>query len=56
MLAMTFTQFDEALIKIVGAFVAALAVILILQIILLPQLFRMFGLPNWRKTLVQVAE
>ena len=55
-LAMTMTQFDEALIKIVGSFVTVLAVILLLRRFFLPQLLAFLGLPNQRRVLAHAAE
>lgn len=56
MLAMTLTQFDEALIKIVGSFVTTLAVVLVLRRILLPQLLTKLGLSDQRKVLAHATE
>ena len=55
-LAMTMTQFDEALIKIVGSFVTALATVLVLRRFLLPYLLAFLGLPVQRSVLAHAAE
>jgi hypothetical protein len=56
MLAITITQFDEALIKIVGSFVTVLAVILALRRFFLPNLLVFLGLPDRRRVLAPAAE
>ena len=56
MLAMTVTQFDEALIKIVGSFLTTLGVILVLRRFLLPHLLNVLALPYQRRVLAQPAE
>ena len=56
MLAMTVTQFDEALIKIVGSFLTTLGVILVLRRYVLPHLLTYLALPNRRRVLAHAAE
>ena len=56
MLSMTVTQFEQALIKMIGGFVTSLAAILVLRKFLLPPLLTMLGLSDQRKVLVQAAE
>jgi hypothetical protein len=56
MLAMTLTQFEQALIKTIGAFVMSLIVILVLRRFFLPYLLKLFG-PARRPTMLpQAAE
>jgi hypothetical protein len=56
MLAMTLTQFEQALIKMVGAFVMSLIVVLLLRRFCLPYLLRVFGPVRRPRTLPQAAE
>jgi len=56
MLSMTMTQFEQALIKMVGGFLTSLAVVLVLRKFLLPPLLTMLGLSDQRKVLAQAAE
>jgi flagellar biosynthesis protein FliQ len=56
MLAMTFTQFDEALIKFVGSFLTTLVMILLLRRFLLGQLLTMVGLSDQRSYLAHAAD
>jgi hypothetical protein len=56
MLAVTVTQFDAALIKMVGGFVTTLAAILVLRRFVLPPLLTMVGLSDQRRVSVQAAE
>jgi hypothetical protein len=51
MLAMTMTQFDEALIKIIGSFLTVLVIILVLRRFLLSHLLTFLGLPDQRRVL-----
>jgi hypothetical protein len=48
-MAMTLTQFDESLIKIVGSFTTALAAVLVLRRFLLPHLLAFLGLRSQPK-------
>lgn len=56
MLVMTITQFEEALIKIVGSFVTALCAILVLKRFVLPHLLTVFGSLNHWKVLAHSAK
>jgi hypothetical protein len=56
MLAMTITQFDEALIKIVGTFLATLAIILVLRRFFLQHLLTIVGLSGKRSSVALAAE
>jgi hypothetical protein len=56
MLAMTMTQFDQALIKMVGAFVTTLAMILVLRRFVLPYLLNVLGPARRRSMVAQAAE
>ncbi len=55
MLAMTITQFDELLIKIVGSFTTVFVAILVLRRFILPSLLTFFRLPDPRRVLAHAA-
>ena len=56
MLAMTMTQFDQALIKMVGAFVTTFVMILVLRRFVLPHLLKVLGPARGRNMVAQAAE